>query len=293
MRNRAGRQDLPARELVRQLAALPAAQYEFAVFDGRTTRRVWRARQALRSLGWLRHRNDRGAHVQFRPATTACVLVDDLSADAARAMAADGLAPAAVVEAAPGEFQAWFRLGRELGPKLGRCAAQVLAARYGGDPASVDLRRLGRAAGFTNRGAEYTDADGRYPRVRLTEARGRVTPRADELVAAAEERLREREARRREAAAKTERRRTDGEEAGAFLAGEVARLARRHGSDTDRSRAAAVAARRMALAGFGQDDIVAALAASPELGRLRAGRVGDHAARTAAWAFGGAVRRPR
>ena len=296
MRNRAGRQDLPARELIRQIAALPAVQYEFAVFAGRMTRRVWRPRQAMESLGWLRHRNARGAHVYFRPATTACVLVDDVTAEGLAAMAADGLAPAAVVETSPANFQVWFRIGRELGPKLGTCAGQVLAARYDGDPASVDFRHLGRAAGFTNRKAEHADAEGHYPWVRLTEHKGRVTPCADELMAAAEQRLRAKEARRREAveriAAAPKGGRPSDDPQGC-LAGEVARIARRYGTATDWSRAEAAAARRMALAGYAQAEVAAALAASPDVRRRKAGHLADYAERTAAWAFGGSVRRPR
>ena len=295
MSSRAGRQDLPARELARQIHALPAPRYEFAVFDGRTVRRVWRPKQALRAVGWLRHRNGRGGHVHVRPATTACVLADDLCADALAAIRADGLKPAAVLKTAPARFQAWFRLGCEPDPKIAACVARILAARYGGDPARAGARGLGRAAGFLNRTAELAGPDGRYPRVLLAEARGRVTPNAEELVAAAAERLARREAER--AAAHAER----GDKAGngraqeprAFLEREIARIAKRHGKDTDRSRAFAAAARRMALAGYAQADVGAALASCPELRRHKGGAVGDYAARTAAWAFGVVRRRPR
>ncbi len=291
----AGRTGFPARELARQLKALPAAQYEFAVHDGRMMRRVWRARQAFGSLGWLLHRNVHGAHVYVRPATTACVLVDDLGGDALAAVAADGLAPAVVVETSPANFQAWFRLGRELGPKLGTCVGQVLAARYGGDPASADFRRRGRAAGFTNRKAEHA-VGGRYPWVRVVEAKGRVTPDAEVVVEAAETRLREREAQRDAVSAKVARASRSvpaGHDPGAFLEREIARLGRRYGAATDWSRAEAAAARRMALAGFAQAEAEAALAARPDVRRRKAGHVADYARRTAAWAFGGKVRRPR
>ncbi|MYE81301.1 MAG: hypothetical protein F4X36_05550, partial [Gammaproteobacteria bacterium] len=148
--SRAGRPDPAARELARQIHALPAALYEFAVFGGRTVRRVWRPKQALRAVGWFKHGNGRGGHVCVRPTTTACVLLDGLTAEGLGAVRADGLAPAAVLETAPGSFQAWLRLGREPGPGLATGVAQVLAARYGGNPAAADARRLGRAAGFLN-----------------------------------------------------------------------------------------------------------------------------------------------
>ena len=296
MSTRAGRSDLLARELSRQLHALPATRYEFAVFDGRMTRRVWRARQAMRSLGWLMHKNACGGHVYLRPATTACVLVEGATAQTLAAIAADGLAPALVVEAAPERFETWFRLGFKPGPRLGVCVAQVLAARYGGDPAAVDVRRLGRAAGFRNRAADLVEPDGRYPKVRVVEARGRVTPGAGELVAEAEERLRRKAQRRAERAAG----RPDGtagkparDAPEAFLAREMARIARRYERAAEPTRAEAVAARRMALAGYAKDEVAAALAACPEVARRHAGRVREYAGLTAAWACGEARRRAR
>ena len=292
MSSRAGRPDPAARELARQIRALPAAQYEFAVFGGRTVRRVWRPKQALRSVGWLRHRNGRGGHVHVRPATTACVLVDGLTAEGLASIRADGLAPAAVVEAAPAAFQAWFRLGREVGPRVAACAAQVLSARYGADPAGGE--RPGRAAGFRNRAAELRGPDGRYPPVVLVEARGRVTPGADELVAAAEQRLakprKDRAAARRKGKAGGNRRSAGAE---AYATRQIERMTERHGAATDWGRAFAAAARRMALAGFGEGDVGAALAARAEV-RCRKGEASDdYAERLAAWACGGARRRPR
>ena len=293
MSSRAGRQDLPARELARQIRALPAALYAFAVFDGRTVRRVWRPKQALRAVDWLKHRNGRGGHIYVRPATDACVLVDGLTADALAGIRADGLTPAAVLETAPARFQAWFRLGREPGPKLGTCVAQVLAARYGGDLGKADARRMGRAAGFLNRTAELAMPGGRYPRVLLDEARGRVTPRADELIAAAGERLARREAERAAGARKVKAGGGRAKDPRSFLEREVAGIAKRHGKGTDRIRAFAAAARRMALAGYAQTEVAAALASCPELRRRKRGGVDDYARRTAAWAFGAVRRRPR
>ena len=158
MSSRAGRPDPAARELARQIHALPAARYEFAVFGGRTVRRVWHPKQALRAVGWLKHKNGRGGHVCVRPATTACVLADALSADALAAIHADGLSPAAVLETAPGRFQAWLRLGSEPDPKVAAGVARILAARYGGRPGQgrrPSPRRRGRVPephGGTRRG---------------------------------------------------------------------------------------------------------------------------------------------
>ena len=294
MSSRAGRTDLPARELARQIRALPAPRYEIAVFDGRMTRRLWRGRQALRSAVWLADRNRRGGHVYLRPVTTACVLVKDLSADALAGIRADGLAPAAVLETAQGAFEAWFRLGREPDRKVAACVAQVLAARYGAGPGSADPARLGRAAGFANRTAALRSPDGRYPRVVLEEARGRVTPMADELVAAAEGRLccraAERAARRM---GKVGEGGGSARRAEAALAREIARIAKRHGPATDWSRAFSAAAGRLARDGYRRAEVAAALAACPRVRARRGGRAGDYAERTAAWAFGALRRRPR
>ncbi len=291
MSSRAGRPDPAARELARQIHALPAARYELAVFDGRMTRRLWRKRQALRSAVWLADRNRRGGHVYLRPVTTACVLLDGLGADALDAIRADGLAPAAVLETAPGAFEAWFRLGRELDAKVAACVAQVLGARYGTGPGAADCARLGRAAGFTNRTAALRESDGRFPRVLLADARGRVTPKADELVAAAEEWLCRRAAER--AARGTGKAGGPGRRAEEALAREMARIAKRHGDATDWGRAFAAAAGRLARDGYGQAEVAAALAACPGVRARKGGRAGEYAGRTAAWAFGALRRRPR
>ena len=280
----------PARELARQLHALPAAQYAFAAFGPRNVRRVWRARHAMRSIAWLAERNARGGRVCLRPATTACVLVEDATADALEALAGDGLAPAAVVDNGAGALQAWFRLGCAPEPKVATRVAKVLAARCGAEPATAAFDRLGLAAGFANPAA--AGGDGASPRVRVLEARGRVAVRGDELVAEAEETIRRRAASRvpgpDEDAPPRPR-----DHPRAFLGRELARLARRYGAGTDRARALAAVARRMAVAGYEQAEVVETLAASRSVRRLKAGHEAQYAERVAAYAFGAARRRPR
>ena len=280
----------PSRELARQLHALPAAQYAFAVFGARTVRRVWRARHAARSIAWLAERNARGGRVCLRPATTACVLVEDADADALEALAGDGLAPAVVVDNGAGALQAWFRLGCAPAPKVATRVAKVLAARCGAEPTTAAFDRLGLAAGFANPAA--AGGDGAWPRVRVLEARGRVAVRGEELVAEAEAALRRRDALRApdsdEGPAPRPRHHPR-----AFLGRELARLARRYGAGTDRARALAAAARRMALAGYALPEVVETLAASRAVRRLEAGREAEYAERVAAYAFGAARRRPR
>ena len=280
----------PARELARQLHALPAAQYTFAAFGRRNVRRVWRARHAMRSIAWLAERNALGGRVCLRPATTACVLVEDATADALEALARDGLAPAVVVDNGAGALQAWFRLGCVPEPKVAMRVAKMLAARSGAEPATAAFDRLGLAAGFVLPPA--AGGDGASARVRVVEARGRVAVRGEELVAEAEETIRRRAASRvpgpDEDAPSRPR-----DHPRAFLGRELARLARRYGAGTDRARALAAVARRMAVAGYEQAEVVETLAASRSVRRLKAGHEAQYAERVAAYAFGAARRRPR
>ena len=280
----------PSRELARQLHALPAAQYAFAVFGRRNVRRVWRARHAMRSIAWLAERNAGGGRVCLRPATTACVLVEDADADALEALAGDGLAPAVVVDNGAGALQAWFRLGSAPAPKVATRVAKMLAARSGAEPATAAFDRLGLAAGFVLPGAASGDGD--RPRVRVVEARGRVAVRGDELVAEAEETLRRRLASRAPGPDEDAPPRPR-DHPRVFLARELARLARRYGAGSERARALAAAARRMAVAGYERAEVVETLAASRSVRRLRPGGEAQYAERVAAYAFGAARRTPR
>ena len=278
----------PSGELARQLNALPAAQYAFAVFRPRNLRRVWRARHAMRSIAWLAERNALGGRVCLRPATTACVLVEDADADALEALGRDGLAPAVVVDDGAGALQAWFRLGCAPEPKVATRVAKMLAALCGGAPATAAFDRLGLAAGFVLPAAAGGDGSG--TRVRVVEARGRVAVRGEELVAEAE-------LHRRAAS------RVPGPDADApprprdhprsFFGRELARLVRRYGPATDRARALAAVARQMAVAGYERAEVVETLAASRGVRRLKAGHEAEYAERIAAYAFAEARRRPR
>ena len=293
MSGRKRKRSVAERTLRKQLKALPANQYEFGIFDGRMTRRVWRAKEALRSVGWLKHRNARGGHIYFRPAGTDFVLLDDATADALAAIRRDGLSPAAVIETSPENYQAWFRFPDQLGREVATCVAQALAERYEGDPGSADFRHLGRAAGFTNRKAKYVDAAGRYPRVTLVEAEGQVTGKAAELLAAGEAQFLEKEAQRAALAAELRdeangmrRKVRERSDASAFFLHEVERIRARYRAATDASRAEAAAARKMALAGFAYGEVMGVLVGSADVRRRKAGHVRDYAERTVAWAFG-------
>jgi len=67
--------------------------------------------------------------------------------------------------------------------EVGTAAARALAERFGGDTGAADWRHFGRLAGFTNRKQKYVDAQtGLYPFVRLSEATGKVYPRAQQFL---------------------------------------------------------------------------------------------------------------
>ena len=280
----------PSRELARQLHALPAAQYAFAVFRPRNLRRVWRARHAMRSIAWLAERNALGGRVCLRPATTACVLVEDADADLLEALGRDGLAPAVVVDNGAGALQAWFRLGCAPEPKVATRVAKLLAARCGGAPAAAAFDRMGLAAGFVLPAA--AGGEGASARVRVVEARGRVAVRGDEAGGRGPgDASPARGAKRTRPGRRCAPRPRDAPRA--FLGRELARLARRYGPGTDRARALAAVARRMAVAGYERAEVVETLAASRSVRKLRAGGEAEYAERVAAYAFGAKRRRPR
>ena len=270
----------PSRELARQLHALPAAQYAFAVFGRRNVRRVWRARHAMRS---------KRLRVCLRPATTGRGRWSRTRRTRSKRSRATGLAPAVVVDNGAGALQAWFRLGMAPEPKVANRVAKMLAARCGGEPATAAFDRLGLAAGFVLPAA---GGDGASARVRVVEARGRVAVRGEELVAEAEETLRRRAASRAPGPDEDAPPRPR-DHPRAFLVRELARLARRYGADTDRARALASAARRMVVAGYERAEVVETLAGSRSVRKLRAGDEARYAERAAAHAFGAARRRPR
>jgi len=65
-------------------------------------------------------------------------------------MRRNGHAPCVVLESSPSHWQAWVRVSAlPLEPALATAVGGQLARIYGGDPASIDWRHLGRLAGFT------------------------------------------------------------------------------------------------------------------------------------------------
>ena len=167
---------------IRQLlAALPAPGYDIGVLSDKGMYRVEAApaSRVLRMLPFLKHRNAHGAHIYLRPTGESCyTLLDDLTAATLPRLAAEGYAPAALVETSPGSFQAWLRHTQPLHKELGTFAAKILAEQFGGDRSAADWRRFGRAPGFTNRKPRHRNPQGLYPFARLGSSTGKTFPEA-------------------------------------------------------------------------------------------------------------------
>ena len=261
--------------------------------SGETTVRTWSRAELQHSLAWLKRMNARGSDIHVRPAGEhGLVLVDGLKAEAIERMKREGFAPAATVEASPGNFQAWVRLSEGALPAgVRRVAAEGLARRYEGSPSSASNWPYGRLAGFTNQGAEHA-REGRQPYVLAHDCPGRVATAAPVLLKRIEEVL-------DQAAAREERqKRLEGirtVEAGPAMndpVREYRRQAQRylgqHGIKTDFERMDEAIAGEMARnSRFTLGDIEQGIReGSPNVESRRAGHMGEYAKRTAenAWA---------
>ena len=176
-----------ARVAMDQLEAMGAERFDIGVkrTDGTMIlREGWGAKQALKSLLWLRRENLNRGHIYVRPSGAhELSLVDDLKAGAITRMNAEGFEPAAVVETSPGNFQTWLKHGRVLDQAASTRAAKMLAERFGGDLGSADWRHFGRLAGFTNPKPERRLESGLQPFARLVEASGCIYSRAPAFIA--------------------------------------------------------------------------------------------------------------
>jgi len=169
------------------LDAMGAGRFDIGVkrTDGTMIlREGWGARQVLKSLLWLRRENFNRGHIYVRPSGLhGLSLVDDVEAGAIARMKAEGFEPAAVVETSPGNFQVWLKHGQVLNDAVSTQAAQLLAARFGGDLGSADWRHFGRLAGFTNPKPSRRLESGLQPFARLVDAVGQVYSKAAVFIA--------------------------------------------------------------------------------------------------------------
>jgi hypothetical protein len=101
-------------------------------------------------------------------------------------MRAHGHDPCVVVQTSPGHLQAWVRLSTvPIEPAVATAVGKLLARAYGGDPASVDWRHLGRLAGFTNQKPARRTPLGYAPWAKIVHAAVGLAPQAEPLLQSA------------------------------------------------------------------------------------------------------------
>ena len=183
----------------RQLAAMPSELYLVRLIHHRTRQafpgeRLWTAEQlaTAATIRFLRVRNREGCDVYVQPyagdQNAGYILVD---LDHARpttiaSMRAHGHDPCVVLQTSPAHLQAWIRLSTSpLEPSVATAAGKLLAAAYGGDPASTDWRHLGRLAGFTNQKPARRTSGGHAPWVKLVSAQAVLAPQPEALLQSA------------------------------------------------------------------------------------------------------------
>jgi len=168
----------------RQLGAMPHELYLVRLIHHASGRafpgeRLWTAPQLAHpdTLRFLRIRNREGCDVYLQPFAgnqNAGYILVDLDAappSVLESMRRNGHAPCVVLESSPGHWQAWIRVSATpLQPAVATAIGRYLARTYGGDPASIDWRHLGRLAGFTNQKPERRRSNGYAPWVQLRHA---------------------------------------------------------------------------------------------------------------------------
>ena len=182
-----------------QLAAMPNELYLIRLIHHPTRRafpgeRLWTAEQlgSAAIVRFLRVRNSEGCDVYVQPYAddhnAGYVLLDlDRAQPAAIAtMRAHGHDPCVVLQTSPGHLQAWVHLScSPLEPAVATAAGKLLAAAYGGDPASTDWRHLGRLAGFANQKPARRTLTGHAPWVKVVNTQAGLAPRAEVLLQSA------------------------------------------------------------------------------------------------------------
>lgn len=183
----------------RQLAAMPNELYLVRLIHHQTRKafpgeRLWTAEQLghAATVRFLRVRNREGCDVYVQPyagdqnAGYVLVDLDRAQPSVIATMRAHGHNPCVVLQTSPGRLQAWIRLSAApLEPAVATAAGKLLAATYGGDPASTDWRHLGRLAGFTNQKPARRTLTGYAPWVKVVETNAVFAPEAEVLLRSA------------------------------------------------------------------------------------------------------------
>lgn len=116
--------------------------------------RQWRRKEIAQAIPWLKRMNARGNDIYIRPGGDhEMVQVDDFKIDAIGGITADRLAPAALIETSPANYQEWMLSEKALSIEVRKILAQELARQYSGDPASADALHYGTGARSIDRSA--------------------------------------------------------------------------------------------------------------------------------------------
>lgn len=183
----------------RQLAAMPSELYLVRLIHHQSRKafpgeRLWTAEQlgSPATVRFLRVRNREGCDIYVQPyadgqnAGYILIDLDGAQPSVIATMRAHGHDPCMVSQTSPGHLQAWIRLSTApLEPAVATAAGKLLAATYGGDPASTDWRHLGRLAGFTNQKPARRTLAGYAPWVKVVEAKAVFAPDTAALLCAA------------------------------------------------------------------------------------------------------------
>jgi hypothetical protein len=183
----------------RQLTAMPNDLYLVRLIHHQTRQafpgeRLWTAEQlaTAATVRFLRARNCEGCDVYVQPyagsqnAGYILVDLDHARPTALATMRAQGHDPCVFLQTSPGHLQAWIHLSTSpLESAVATAAGKLLAAAYGGDPASTDWRHLGRLAGFTNQKPARRIAGGYAPWVKVVSAQAGLATQAEPLLQSA------------------------------------------------------------------------------------------------------------
>jgi hypothetical protein len=195
--------NLTSQAIRRQLTAMPHDLYLIRLIHHQTKRafpgeRLWTATQLIHpaTVKFLRVRNQEGCDIYIQPyageRNPGYILVDldHTCLAVVETMRSNGHDPCVILQTSPGNLQAWVQVSATpIEPAVATWIGKQLAHVYGGDPASIDWRHLGRLSGFTNQKPHRRNGRGYSPWVRVLHARAGLAAQGAALLEAAEHRL--------------------------------------------------------------------------------------------------------
>ncbi|MCU7800449.1 MAG: RepB family DNA primase [gamma proteobacterium symbiont of Lucinoma myriamae] len=276
-----------------QVRAFQCKTFELGIRDQKTgktiIKRDWTIKEIENSIKFFKYQNYQSHHIYIRPSgSQGIILMDDLTISTLLEMEEQRVLPALVVETSPMNYQAWIRVSHEpILPELATATAKKLADRFNADPNSADWRHFGRLAGFTNQKPEHIQSNGRFPYVLLREAKGIITPNAQELLEEGEklliaikaDQIKERE-KLKQLIAEGKKNKPN-QNPSDFFSQELNKIKTYYKGTLDFSKIDWVIAKKMAHAGFNGDEIKQAIAeASPDLYERKKGHIENYINRT-------------